>query len=349
MTDVVERDLQPWAPASGRRTALVAAGLLMTLGAVALLIQYTSLLAGVAAVVVAVALVAGAIVLSRAQHEPEAAVVVAWMGCVYAALAGLMLVLRQDSDFFGLPVACAGGGALVAGLICVVGLGEGRTLALPPVVVGAIFLATGLLTRGGSFDPAVVLTTALAVVVLAGSVFPWLALGVTGTRVDQLFAPADITADPDEIDPVRVGADARVAHQILVATSATVGLLLVLVAPLSVSLGLSGTLLAVVSCLVVMLRTRQYRTGQEVLVGLGSGILGLVSIAVSLLWMHPDWRPTVAVTLAATGAVLLAVSLVPGTPSLRRGRLGDLAETVCLLALLPLVVLATGIYSAIRN
>ncbi len=350
MTDVVERDLQPWAPASGRRTALVAAGLLMTLGAVALLIQYTSLLAGVAASVVAVALVAGAIVLSRAQHEAEAAVAVAWMGCVYAALAGLMLVLRQDnSDFFGLPVACAGGGAMVAGLICVIGLGEGRTLALPPVVVGAIFLATGLLTRGGSFDPAVVLTTALAVVVLAGSIFPWLALGVTGTNVDQLFAPADITADPAEIDPVRVGADARVAHQILVATSATVGLLLVLVAPLSVSLGLSGTLLAIVSCLVVMLRTRQYRTGQEVLVGLGSGILGLVSVAVSLLWMHPDWRPTVAVTLAATGAILLAVSLVPGTSSLRRGRLGDLAETVSLLALLPLVVLATGIYDAIRN
>ena len=29
MADVVERDLEPWAPASGRRTALVAAGLLM--------------------------------------------------------------------------------------------------------------------------------------------------------------------------------------------------------------------------------------------------------------------------------------------------------------------------------
>src|SRR3954449_9604230 len=121
MTDVVERDLQPWAPASGRRTALVAAGLLMALGAVALVIQYPSLLAGVAAAVVAVTLVAGAIVLSRAQGEPEAAVAVAWMGCGYAALAGLMLVLRQDDDFFGYPVACAGAGALVAGLVCVVG------------------------------------------------------------------------------------------------------------------------------------------------------------------------------------------------------------------------------------
>ena len=64
-----------------------------------------------------------------------------------------MLVLRQDGDFFGLPVACAGGGALVAGLVCVVGLGEGRTLALPPVVVGAIFLATGLLTRARLVRP----------------------------------------------------------------------------------------------------------------------------------------------------------------------------------------------------
>ena len=125
-----------------------------------------------------------------------------------------------------------------------------------------------------------VLTSALAVVVLAGSVFPWLALGATGTKVDQLFTVADITADPDDIDPDRVGADARIAHEILVGVSATVGLLLVLVAPLAVSLGVTGTLLAVLSCLVVMLRTRQYRTGAEVLVGLVSGILGLVSVAV---------------------------------------------------------------------
>ena len=43
----------------------------MALGAVALLIQRGSLLAGVAAVVVSVALVTGAIVLSRAQREPR--------------------------------------------------------------------------------------------------------------------------------------------------------------------------------------------------------------------------------------------------------------------------------------
>lgn len=347
MTDVVEHDLLPWEPAAGRRTALCAAGLLMALGAVALLIQRGSVLAGVAAVVVSVALVTGAIVLSRVQREPEAAVGVAWTGTLYAAVAGLMLV--TDEPFFGMPVAAAGGAAMAAGLVCLLGLGEGRALVIPPVVVGAIFLATGAVMQAAEFDPAVVLTVALVLVVMAGSVFPWLALGVTGTSVDQLYTTADITAEPREIDPVRVSADARVAHEILVAVTATVGLLLVLVAPLAVSLGVTGAVLAVMCCLVVMLRTRQYRTGTEVLVGLTSGILGLASVAVATLWLHPDWRPTVAVVLAASGAALLAVTLLPATPSVRRGRLGDVAESVALLSLLPLLVVAVGLFSAIRT
>lgn len=346
MTDVVERDLKPWEPASGRRTALAAAGLLMSLGAVALLVQDSGF-AAVGAAVVALALVTGAIVLSRAQREPEAAVAVAWMGAGYAAVAGFMLA--PDGMLFGLPMACAGAGALIAGLVSLVGLGEGRTLVIPPVVVGTIFLASGLVMRVVTFDPAVVLTTTLALVVMAGSVFPWLALGATGTTVDQLYSVEDITADPDDVDPARVGADARVAHEILVAVSATVGLLLVLIAPLAVSLGVAGTLLAVVACLVVMLRTRQYRTGSEVLVGLVSGIVGLASVAVAMLWLHPGWRPTAAVALAVAGAVLLAVTLLPSAPSVRRGRFGDLAESVSLLALLPLLVVATGVFTAIRG
>jgi hypothetical protein len=258
-------------------------------------------------------------------------------------------MLVTEEPFFGLPVAAAGAAVAAAGLVGLVGLGEGRALVIPPVVVGAIFLATGLVMRAAEFDPAVVLTIAVALVVMAGSVFPWLALGATGTSVDQLYTTSDITAEPRPVDPARIGADARVAHEILVAVTATVGLLLVLVAPLAVSLGLAGTLLAVMCSLAVMLRTRQYRTGTEVLVGLVSGILGLVSAAVSMLWLHPDWRPTSAVVLAATGAVLLALTMLPTTPSVRRGRLGDVAESIALLSLLPLLVVAVGLFSAIRS
>ena len=53
--------------------------------------------------------------------------------------------------------------------------------------------------------------------------------------------------------------------------------------------------------------------------------------------------------LAAAGAVLLAVTLLPGTPSVRRGRLGDVAESVALLSLLPLLVVAVGLFSSIRG
>ncbi len=69
----------------------------------------------------------------------------------------------------------------------------------------------------------------------------------------------------------------------------------------------------------------------------------------SVLYLHPDWRPAAAVSLAATGAVLLAVTLLPSTPSVRRGRLGDIAETVALVTLPPLLILATGVFSAIRS
>lgn len=347
MTDVVERDLRPWSPASGRRTALVAAGLLLVLGAGSLLLQTDSALAGTAAVLVAACLLAGAIVLSRVQDEPEAAVAVSWTSALYAAVAGLLLA--PSGDLFGLPIALAGLGALVAGLLSLLGVGEGRALVLPPAIVGAVFLVTGLVLDGVEADAAQVLVGLLVLLVLCGSVFPWLALGLTGRGVDQVYSVADITADPEEIDASAVGADARLAHEILVAIASTVGLLLVLVAPLAVGLGLSGTLLAVVCAGVLMLRTRQYRTGTEVLVGLVSGLLGLFSVALSLLWLHPDWRPTTAVVLAATGGVLLALTLVPATPSVRRGRLGDVAETVALVSLLPLAVIATGLFSAISG
>jgi len=345
MTDVVERDLTPWEPATGRRTALWAAGLLLALGAVALYVQRDSLLAGVAALVVSFALVAGGIVLSRAQEEDEAAVTVAWMATAYAAVGGLMIgqELWPREEMLGLPLLCGGLAAAVVGAAGLLGLGPGRTLVIPGVVVGAVGVLVGALVNALGFDAAVVAGTVLVVVVLAGSVFPWLALGMTSTNVEQLFSHADITAEPSEIDPARVGADARVAHEILVAISATVGLLLVLVAPLAVSLGLWGTLLAVACCVVVMMRTRQYRVGVEVLVGLVSGIVGLLVTAAAMLLMHPDWRPVVAVVLAAAGAIVLTLTLLPSTPSLRRGRLGDVVEGVALVALVPLLLASSGL------
>lgn len=347
MADVVEHDLTPWQPAAGRRTALWAAGLALALGAFTLRLEGPGVLTAVAATVVATLLVVAAVVLSRAQTEPEAAVAVGWMGAGYAAVAGV-LFLHAGAPLEN-QIAAAGAGALVAGLVALLGVGEGRPLLLPAVTVGGLLALGGLLLQATGWDPGKVFVVVLAVVVTAGSVFPWLALGATSTRVDQIYSVADITTDTGAIDGDRVRSDARLAHEILVAVTATVGVLLVLIAPFAVSLGIYGTLLVVVACVVVMLRTRQYRTGSEVRAGLVSGLLGLGSVAVSMLVLQPDWRPTAAVALAATGAVLLAATLIPSSPSVRRGRLGDMIETTCLLSLLPLLILAIGVFNAVRS
>ena len=357
MADVVENELQPWEPAAGRRTALGAGSILLGLGALALLLKGESLLGGVAAAVIAALLVVGGVVLARAQEEPEAGVVVSLIAAFYAGVAGLLLAPGDlpgwtwplDDAFFTDPLLFAGLGVLLVGLVAVVGLQDGRPLVIPAIVVGAVLVAGSVLIRVASLEPSTVFTVLMTLVVLAGSIFPWLALGVTGTKVDQLYSLHDITADPEEIDADEVADDARVGHEILLAVSATVGTLLVLFAPFAVGRGAFGTVLAAVCCLAVMFRTRQYRTGSEVLAGLTSGILGLVSVAVSMLLVHDGWRSGAAIGLAAVGAALLALTLVPASPSVRRGRMGDVVETMTLLALLPLMVLAAGFVSAVAG
>ncbi len=343
MADAVERDLRPWSPAAGRRTALTTATGLLLVGAFALLLQRESVLGAAAAAVTAFLLIVGGITLSRAQREREAAVCLAWLGTGYAAVAAVMAV--SDHPLTDpVTLAAGGGGALVAGLVGLVGLDAGRVLLIPAVVVGSILAACGLVMDAAGVDEvAEAFTIVLVVVVIAGSLLPWLALSSTRTRVAQVYSTEDITAEPVPIHADQVRQDAQIGHELLLAVSVTVGALLVLIAPMAVSLGLFGSLVVVAGCAVVMLRTRQYRSGSHVLVGLASGVLGLLVAALSILVVHPDWRPSLAVVLAATGALLLASTLVPSTESVRRGRVGDVAEVVALVALLPLLLVALGV------
>jgi type VII secretion integral membrane protein EccD len=348
VADVVEQGLDPWHPAVGRRTALVAAAASVVLAALALLVEGDEVRGGVAAAVVAALLVAGGV---AARNQGRVGVALVLLATPHAAVTGLLLApgglparaWPPPDSFFAAPVACAGLGVLLVGAVAALGLREGRAMVVPAVVLGCLMVASGVTCVLVPVDPALVHVVVMTFLVLAGTVFPWLALGVTGTRTDQVVTVADITAAPGEVDAVRVAADVRRGHDLLLALAASVGAVLVLVAPLAVSRGISGTLLAVACCAAVMLRTRQHRTGREVLAGLLSGIAGLASVALSVLLVHESWRPVAALALGAGGLLLLAFTLVPTSPSVRRGRVGDVAETVTLLSLLPLMVVAAGV------
>lgn len=356
MADVVEQELDPWQPSAGRRTALVGAVLLMAVGALALLVQGATTWASATSSVIAVVLAVGAIVLSRAQSEEEAGVTVGWIATAYGAVGGLLLAggtpmagLVSGSGEAGTALMGAGAGALVVALIGLLGLGRGRPLMIPPVVAAAAFTLAGALAGLTDAPTGIVLSVALVVLVLLGSLLPWAALGLTGTRTDQLYSAADITADPHPVQPLRVESDARLAHDILLALTGSVGLLVVLCAPFAVSRGITGTLLAVACCVALMLRTRQYRARAQVLTGLLGGMLGLASVAAAVLWQHETWRPALAVVLAAAGAVTMVATLFPAAGSVRRGRLGDVLESAVLVALLPLLVAAVGILELVQG
>ncbi|CAI9401203.1 type VII secretion integral membrane protein EccD [Nocardioides sp. T2.26MG-1] len=346
MVDVVEHDLAPWDPASGRRAVLGAVTLALCVGAAAVLLQRGSPVAGAAAGVVAAVLAAGAVVLSRVRHQAGPAVAVAWLATAYAAVAGLVPTAGDD-PLGGLPVA--GGAMVLTGLGCLVGVRHGRALLMPPAVLGAILVATGPLLRATGLDPAAVAAGVIVVAVLAGGGFPRLALGLTGVSADLPVGDDDAEAAPRPVDRDRVAADARLAHEILVGLSATVGLLLVLAAPLAAARGVAGTLLAVSCCLVVLLRTRRHRSRSEVLVGLASGTAGLAAVAVAVLWLHPGWRPTVAAASVGVGLLLIVVTVLAPVASVRRRGLGDRAESIAVLALLPALVVASGLFSVIRS
>jgi hypothetical protein len=55
------------------------------------------------------------------------------------------------------------------------------------------------------------------------------------------------------------------------------------------------------------------------------------------------------VCLATAGIALFAATLVPSPQSVRRARLGDLVESAALLATLPLLLAAVGVFAAIRS
>jgi hypothetical protein len=332
-----------WDPAARRRTALATAALLLLLGACGLVLGRGGPATGVVAGGVAVLLGALAVALDRVRHDPTAGVGAAWAATGYAAVAGPRLV---DAPGPAAPLVSAGGGAVLVALGCLVGLPGRRPLLVPAVALGTGLLATGSAAATTDVDPATAATgvlVLLVLVVLAGSALPSLALGLTGATTVGPAAAVGAAPEARPVDLTRVAAAARTAQDVLVAASASSGLLLVAAAPVAVSRGVPGALLATACCAVVGLRTRRHRARTAVLVGLVPAVLGLTATAATALWLHPAWRPAVATTAAAGGLLVLAILVRPQALPVRRGRLTDLAERVALLSLPPLLLLASDL------
>ncbi len=341
MAVVAEHETPPWSAATARNVTLGCAAALLLGGAAALAGGHATAGASRSAALswaVSIALVLAAAGLSRSRPV-TAAVTMAHLACLYAAVAAVCHGLSMS----GTTVAEAGIAALGVGLVAAWGLHEGRMLMLPAVVLGGVGAAIGLLERATSVSPAVWATVALAAVVISGGWFPGWALGASGAGRHVLAMPTSSAHSAVlPVDLAWLRADAGLARELLVAMAAAAGALLVVLAPVAVAAGPAGFAVPALGSVVVILRTRRYRASTEVLVGVGSGALGLASTLLSLVWLRPEWRFALGVVVAGCGLVLLAQVLRPRRGDARVGRLGDRVEATALV-LLPVMVLATGL------
>lgn len=347
MADVVEAETQPWSPAAARVTALAAAGIALGLGAFALALLRPDVIAGAASAAVAIVLLTAAIVVARLRAEPEVAVLLSWAATVYAGVAGFVLV--EGSDALSWPAVAAFGAAAATSLTACVGIGRLRHLVLPAAITSAVLVVTSVVHTAFDVDPAATALVALVLVVSASGLLPMLAMGATGNDAPQPQDPNVLPDEPAAIDLARVRRGARLGHEVLLAITASVGLLAAIVAPFAVALGVSGTVAAALVAVILMLRTRQFRDRAEVATGLAAGLAAATSVAISIVVIQPDWRVWLAAALAALGAGTVAAIAVPRPASILTGRIAEIIEIIAIVALYPLTVVAIGIVAALRS
>lgn len=347
VADSVEGIGAGWTEQNSRMTTLAISGLLLLLGALALFLQRdTGIIVTVVATVAAVLLVLAGAVFSRVRSDDAAAGIVLIAAGLYAVVAALSAI---RGTVYEVPLLVAGLALAAVGGVSMLLVRSRPWAFLPFLVVGFAAAAIGGVLLATSFAPSEVIAIVVVVAVILGSVIPWFALSSARTMVTPLQSESDILAEPRPIDPVRVRRGVDLAHDLVLGLSLSVGLLVILSAPLIVRLGWPGLGLVWAAGLVQMMRTRQFLLARDVVVGLLGGAAGVAVGTVAALVDRPQWGPVVGGVVGAAAVGVLVSLAVPKRTTVRRGRILDLAEALALFCLIPLLVVALGLISSIRG
>lgn len=349
VADTVQAGWKSWDARAARWTALITAAAMLLLGAIALGLardEGVPVLAGGA--VAAVALLVAAGYLARARNEHEVAAAAACLAVPYAAAAGLAVL--EDDPVLRLPMALAGAGGFLVAAIGLLLLTRTRFALLPALVTGAAAGACGgVLDAIDDAKPGVAISVVLVLAVIVGVLLPMFAVSNTGLQAPSPQTTQDLTADAEPYVRQDVEQRIRIGREVLLALSATVALLVVVSTPFAVDLGIGGAALAGCAAAALLLRTRQFHSWGEVAVGVGGGVGGFIALVISASVLHPDWRPAIAVLGAVAGLAVIALTLSPNRPPLRLARAADVAENGTLLALMPLLAVASGLVELVNR
>ncbi|WP_229402639.1 type VII secretion integral membrane protein EccD [Micromonospora okii] len=338
-------------------SVLLAASALSAAGLAALFAGPPQLPGAIAALLVAVALVVSAAVLSRASGDSRTGSVLALAGIGHAAIGGLLVLAgdRALTELASPHVLLAATAVVVSGAVAALAVGDRLPLFFAAIAVGAAVgfgaVVSLAFSIGAPAAAAVVATVAFA----ALPALPMAAYRLARLPVPSIpTGPEDLKTDTESVDGRRVLRLSERADEFLAALLWTVALL---VLGGEIVLALDGRLPAVLLCLVLallsLLRARPF-IGRALRVPvLLAGSLGL-GLAAAATFAAGDTAVRLGVVLG--GLVVVAViSLIYGlTVAGKRispvwGRLLDIVEILLIISLVPLAVWVCGLYGWIVN
>ncbi|MGH3753953.1 MAG: type VII secretion integral membrane protein EccD [Pseudonocardiaceae bacterium] len=345
---------RPWTESTARVLGMVAGGLALLTGAVALLLAGPGL--GVAATAgggAVVTLAAGAVI-ARVYGETGTGVLVAAGSLPLGFVSGLYAV-PGAVHAANLVLACTLALVLAAASIMV--LGEGITPFVASATAAALsalaFLAASLFDR-----PDAGIAAAAAAAALGGiSALPRLTIQLSRLPMPQVPGNAqDLRQDPGLPDYTAIERRAGLAHRYLTGMIIGSGAVAAAGAVLAAAGGAVGIVLAVVVAAVLLLRARSYANGSQAIALLLSGMAAIAGLLTRLLaTVSRADQPGGALLAVFVGLLALAaLALVLGvalphrrfSPVLRHSV--DVSEAVLIAAVLPLALGVLDLYTTFR-
>ena len=364
-----------WTPASTRAATLVAAGVLLLLGLIAVLAAGPDWPgAAFAGLGLAVLLALAGVTASRAYGDARAGAALGAYAMPFAFAGGAVLVATDDRvGVFGL-LPWLGGPELLAGSVALLlvaalgGVGVAASLRLftAGAVVGLLGAVTALTSMVTSAAGAAAVL--LSILVCGIGALPLLAIrfgkmptppvtlptgaeaaeGFTGVsaasaleaareRPDRATIFAAVTRTEELLAGMLLG------HAVLTAAAFAV---------LSVAGSLSARILMAVSAIALLLRSRLFVTLRQRVPLVVGGLAGVAALGFDLLRNADS-----TVLLALTGGVLVLalITVVAGAtysrkpPSPYLGRAADLLDTLAVVAVIPVACAVVGLYDAVGN
>jgi type VII secretion integral membrane protein EccD len=374
IADGARRRGAAWSPQTTRTATLVAAGVLLAVGLLAVLLHGPDWSgAPFVGLGVAVLLSLAAVAASRAYGDGRAGATLGGYALPYAFVGGAALVSSGDPVGVLAPVRWLGGPELLAGsvallLVAVLGaVGVSASLrvfaaGITAGLLGAVTALVALFVPAGG-AAAILLST----LVCGIGVLPLVAIRFgklpmppvtlpTGAEAAEGFTAAGtgpLDATRERPDRARVFASVGrteelltgmlTGHAVLTAAAALV---------LVFSGGTAGRILVAVSATALLLRSRLFVTVRQRVPLLSAGLAGFAVLGLALLGDGDDGR---LLALTAVGLAAALVTVAAGATYSRRppspylGRAADLLDTVMVISVVPVACAVLGLYSKVLD